>query len=296
MSFFIVLNHHYDQVKMKIFETDDPRNAGREAVKKSVSADLWEKNFAIRSTILETVRAHRIVSHPIINQLSSAEHDVSMQRFFHLEFRHAFAQIFTDALIRAMFTSSQLEPRLGAMGKVAARFLLQLNLLDELGFVSGEELASDYAGNPHYAHYVQFDSTLRQLGVSAADADAYIPSAAASACRATFESNYDDHVALTSVLAVSESVFTQFAGPWAKGVGAKTSIDVSGGYHSIHVEKDGQFIDDDHSEDAWFVFQQAITPDRHDEILSRVSEWLDTWSSFLDQLVTPGPNARSLAV
>jgi hypothetical protein len=91
-------------------------------------------------------------------------------------------------------------------------------------------------------------------------------------------------------------VFTQFAGPWAKGVGAKTSIDVSGGYHSIHVEKDGQFIDDDHSEDAWFVFQQAITPDRHDEILSRVSEWLDTWSSFLDQLVTPGPNARSLAV
>jgi hypothetical protein len=281
---------------MKIPEIDNPRKVGREAIQKSVSADLWVKNFSIRSRILSTIRSHRIMSHPIISQLSSGEHDIAMQRLFHLEFRHAFAQIFTDALIRAMFTSSQLEPRLGATGKVAARFLLQLNLLDELGFVPGGEPASDYAGNPHYAHYVQFDSTLRQLGISAADADAYIPSASASACRATFENNYDDHVALTSVLAVSESVFTQFAGPWAKSVGAKTSIDVSGGYHSIHVEKDGQFIDDDHSEDAWFVFQQAITLDRHEEILSRVTQWLDTWTTFLDQLATARPDAHHLAV
>jgi hypothetical protein len=275
-----------------MFETSDARKAGREAIQKSVAAGLWKKNLAFRAELLGAIQAHEVMCHPVIAELDAGRLDLSAQRRFHLEFGHAFACIFTDALIEAMFTSRQLESRLGVIGKISGRFLLQLNVLDELGFVPGGVSTPDYAGNPHLSHYAQFDATLRQLGISAAQADAYVPSAIAEACRATFEQNYDDHAALTGVLAVAETVFTRVAGPWAKCVGANTGIDVSTGYHSIHVEKDGHFVDDDHSEDAWFVFQQALTLERHADISAKVTRWLDTWSAFFDQFLDRPATAR----
>lgn len=275
-----------------MYEVGDSRKAGRQAVRSSVPASLWEQNAGFRSRLVESILAHRIVSHPIIAELDAGRLDLAAQARFHLEFRHAFAQIFTDALVQAMFTSRQLEDRLGVMGKVSARFLLQLNVLDELGFVPAAAGAVEYAGNPRLSHYAEFAETLRQLGVSAAQAVSYAPSVIAGKCRATFEDSYDDHAALTGILAVAETVFTSFAGPWAKCVGASTGIDVSTGYHSIHVEKDGHFVDDDHSEDAWLVFQQALTPERYAGIAAAVTRWLDTWSAFFDQFLGAGAASR----
>jgi hypothetical protein len=267
-----------------MFTVDHPRKTAREAIRQSVPSHLWEKNERFSELLLKTVHEHRIASHPIIAQLEGGRHDVAAQQLFHLEFGHAFAQIFTDALIQAMFTATQLEPRLGALGKVAARFLLQLNVLDELGFQPNAKTGSDYAGNPHLSHYLQFDATLRQLGISAEEQSNFKPSTVAVACRRTFEDTYGDHVSLTCLLAISETVFTKFCGPWAKSVGTRTSIDVTEGYHSIHVEHDGKFIDDDHSEDAWYVFRQAMIPERYEEILIRAQTSLDVWAAFLDQL------------
>jgi len=48
-----------------------------------------------------------------------------------------FGQVFTDALLMAMLKSDELEIRLGAVAKVSARILLQINLSDELGFKPG---------------------------------------------------------------------------------------------------------------------------------------------------------------
>jgi len=64
------------------------------------------------------------MSDPIIAALGTGKLDEAQLKGSHLEFRYAFAQTFTDALLRAMFLAHRLEPRLGAMGKVAARFLL----------------------------------------------------------------------------------------------------------------------------------------------------------------------------
>jgi len=269
-----------------MYTVEHPRKNGREAVRHSVPDHLWEENERFSDLLLTTVHQHRITRHPIIAQLDGGQHDQAAQSFFHLEFGHAFAQIFTDALVQAMFTCAQLEPRLGALGKVAARFLLQLNLLDELGFQPNSDTASDYAGNPYLSHYLQFDATLRQLGISVEEQRAFRPSAAAVACRRTFEDTYSDHLPLSCVLAISETVFTKFCGPWAKSVGKGTQIDVSKGYHNIHVEHDGKFIDDDHSEDAWYVLRQALVPERYDEVVTRAKASLDTWAVFLDHIAT----------
>jgi hypothetical protein len=204
---------------------------------------------------------------------------------FHLEFRHAFAENFTDALIQVMFTAGQLEARQGAMGKVAARFLVQLNVLDELGFEAGKVESGEYAGDPHHAHYIEFDKVLGDLGISAAEIRAYVPTSAAAAARRTVEAVYGDHVALAARLALAESVFTNFAGPWATNMKKRTNVATDQGYHAIHVEHEGTFIDDDHSEDMWFVLRQAIEPSRYNEIRTSTSETLEVWARFCDSMM-----------
>lgn len=269
-----------------MLSVNNPRKAGRDAVRKSVPEALWAQNERFSHELQAAIGGHRIVEHPIIAALDVATYSHDVMKMFHLEFDHAFAQVFTDALIGAMFKSSELMPRLGGLGKVSARFLFQLNVLDELGFEPNRQDSGDYAGNPYNAHYLQYEQTLRELGVSEEERAGFRPSDEARACRQTFEDCYDDYTLLVAIMAVAESVFTNFAGPWAKNVGRTTAVDVSQGYHNIHVEHDGSFLDDDHAEDSWFLFRQAAVPERYAEIHARTVEWLDRWADFLDRIMS----------
>lgn len=148
--------------------------------------------------------------------MTSGEFDIQQMRVFHLEFYHAFAQVFTDAVIEALSAAKQLEAPLGAQAKMAARFLLQINLLDELGFHPGEDNEGNYNGQPALAHYVQFFNTIQQLGMTEQEVKAWLPMSSSLACRATFENAYGDYTRLVGLLAVAETVFHDFATPWAK--------------------------------------------------------------------------------
>ena len=87
-------------------------------------------------------------------------------------------------------------------------------------------------------------------------------------------------------MAVAEEVFTDFAGPWAKSTGSATKVDVKKGYHAIHVEDDnGEFLDDQHSEDSWYLFCQAIEPSRYDELREKTKQWVECWALFTDHLM-----------
>jgi hypothetical protein len=250
-----------------------------------VPADIWVQNERFADELKRLIKSHRIFAHPLMSVLNEGKFSPEGMKRFHLEFRHAFAQNFTDALIQVMFTASQLEARQGALGKVAARFLVQLNVLDELGFESGKVEHGEYAGDPRHAHYVEFDKVLSDLGISAAEVQAYVPTAAAVAARRTVDNVFGDHVALAAQLALAESVFTNFAGPWATNMRKTTNVATDQGYHAIHVEHDGEFIDDDHSEDMWFVLRQAIEPSRYEEVRARTSETLEVWAQFCDSLL-----------
>jgi hypothetical protein len=265
---------------------DKPRETGRDAVEKSVPKEVWKQNRAFCEDLKEIIKSHKIYRHPVIGVLNNETLNNDISRTIHYEFAYAFAQIFTDSLIYAMAKTSDLEKRLGPNGKVSARFLLQLNLLDELGYKPAEKVTGDYSGNPNLAHYIQFTETLKDLGGKPEEIFSYKPSAAAREARKTFEENYNNYSMLTCVLACAESVFTLFAGPWAKSVGRSTQVDVSRGYHKIHVEDEsGDFLDDEHSEDSWYLFAQAITPDQHEDLKESVEAWLDVWYDFGDNVV-----------
>jgi hypothetical protein len=270
-------------------DLDRPREIGRKLIESTVNPNAWRQNVAFSHELQKNIiDKHKLCRHPLIGLLNTEKLNTEVTKMIHFEFSYAFAEIFTDSLIQAMITSASLEPRMGAAAKVSSRFLLQLNLLDELGYKPKANTTNDeeYAGNPFLAHYIQFNETLEELGAKHEDLLNFKPSAAAKAARATFTDNYTDHLNLTAVLAVAETVFTLFAGPWAKSVSMSTNVDVSRGYHKIHVEDEhGEFVDDDHSEDSWYIFRQAVQEKDYNMIRENVSQWLDIWYDFGDQVM-----------
>jgi hypothetical protein len=263
------------------------RELGRQAIINTVPPSEWEQNRQFSRILIAEIESHPIMNHPIMEALNGGQLSFEQMRVVHLEFFHAFAQVFTDAVIQAMFTASQLESRLGLGAKSSARFLLQFNLLEELGFKPGVDADGFYNGNPSGAHYVQFCETLAKLQIESQTVNKYVPMASSLACRASFENCYGDYLLMTALLAVSETVFHDYAGIWAQGVAQSTDIDVTQGYHSIHVENEsGVSIEDGHAEDAWILFCQAVSLDRYDEIKHDIHVWLDTWNVFLDDLLS----------
>jgi len=271
------------------------RKNGRQVIQESVPPALWQRNGDFCQRLREMIESHPITRHPIIQAMESASIEAEEQRVLHLEFRYAFSDIFTDALIMAMFRTAELEPRLGAVAKIAGRFLIQLNVLDELGFVPNGSTHADYAGNPFRAHLLEFDATLHQLGVSQQEIDAYRPSAAAVASRRSFEEAYDDLTRLAATLCAAESVFVHFTVAWSRNVHQRTTVDTEHGYHSIHIDHEGAFLDDDHSEDMWFVLRQALVPERYAEIQTQLLRSLDAWNGFLDNFVANAAMPTSVA-
>ena len=267
------------------YPTDAPRKYAREAIEKSVDSELWKKNVAFTDRLIEKSHAHYMSNHPIISAMANNAFSLEAIKVVHLEFRAAFAQIFTDALIRLMETSSQLEPALGAKAKDASRFLVQMNVVEELGF-SPSDNGTSFCGHPGYAHYWQFAETLTALGAPEHTWKDYVPAPESLDTRESLEVNYEDHLRLALVLAVIETVFIHYAGPWAKNTLYVCGQDISDGYHSIHTEDDdGNFIDDDHAEDSWYIVRQALTEDRYEELERLTEDTLDIWVRFVDMLM-----------
>lgn len=265
------------------FPLENPRQHSRQLVQNSVDPKTWERNTGFTHGLVDKIVKHRLCNHPVLGALDRKEFTLESARMMHLEFRVAFAQIFTDGLIRLMETTNQLEPALGAKAKVAARFLIQMNVLEELGYRPNSAGTEEFCGHPGFSHYLLFTDTLAALGASEDTWKSYVASKESWAARETLEGNYDNHLRLAVVLALCETAFVYYAGPWAKNTIHVCKTDIAGGYHSIHVEDaDGTSIDDDHSEDSWYIVRQALTPERYGEIDSMLTEVLDIWSDFGD--------------
>jgi hypothetical protein len=261
------------------------RLVSRDAVRTSVPAEVWEDNGAFVARMKQLIAEHPLLQHPLLGMLEQTELSRDALLHIHLEFRFTFAKIFTDSLILAMYQAQTLEPKYGPMAKVSARFLMQFNLLDELGFTPGSPQApGQYGGAPRNAHFIQFDETLAQLGCPWQEADRHVPSDAAVRVRRHIESTYGDYALLLGTLAVAETVFDKFAAPWARNVAGKTDVDTEAGYHSIHVEHEGHSMDDVHSDDLWHVFQQGMSRERYEDVRTTTSHYLDLLVGFVDGL------------
>jgi hypothetical protein len=265
--------------------TQSVRVTSRETVRASIPSQIWEENGQFVQEVQQLIRQHPLLQHPLLQMLDNSELSHDVLRRIHLEFRFTFAKIFTDSLILAMYQAQTLEAKYGPIAKVSARFLMQFNLLDELGFSpAAAQSPGEYGGSPRDAHFIKFDETLAELGCTWREADRYVPSDAAVHVRRHIEGSYGDYALLLGTLAVAETVFDKFAAPWAKNVARQTSVDTATGYHAIHVEHEGHSMDDVHSDDLWHVFQQGVSLDRYDEVRSSISQYLDLLVAFVNSL------------
>lgn len=269
------------------FPIENPREAARQIVRASVAPQAWHENTAFTDKLEAMIRSSRLFDHPVIASWSRKEFTLASMAIVHAEVRAGFAEHFGDALIHLMQTTTTLERRLGARAKMAARFLIQLNVLEELGYKPTPLGTAGFCGHPGFSHYWQLVETLTALGEPEDRWAAYVASPEATAAAATLRGNFDDHLRLAVVLAGIETAFLPYYGPWAANTIAVARTDISGGYHSIHVEDEaGTAVDHDHAEDSWYIVRQAVTADRYAELEALLADVLEQWARFIDMLAT----------
>lgn len=269
-------------MQSSMIDLDHPRKNAIAVMQASVPVELWRQNASFVQRLREVIANHPVTRHIAIGVLQRGELDPASMCRIHLEYRHAIVQIFTDALLAAQMQTRQLEPRLHPGAKLAPRFLMTLNDLDEFGFRPGSDADGYYRGNPMYAHYPLFERVLDDYGITQAERKAYVPSRIARAVRSFLERSYRNYLDVTALLAVAEEEVVLFS-PALRTATKALNIDVSDGYYFVHgVSSDysAEAADDDHENDLWLVLTQALTPDQQARIETLCLHYCDLWDRF----------------
>lgn len=263
---------------------NNPRYKALAAMQASIPAEAWASNQAAIASWRKELDQHPLMTHPVLKVLNSGTVSHKSVSRIHLDYRVAIVKVFTDALAMAMVQSRQLEPRLPSGSKIAARFLLTLNTLDELGFQPGLDKQSYYKGNPKYAHYPLFEEVLDNLGIGNEERAKFRPSKSASALLALIENSFDSYEKILTLLAVAEIQVILFSPALRKATEA-LGVDVESGYYFVHgtsTDSNVDAADDDHENDLWHALAQACTPTQFSDLRSLASTYMDLWEDFWD--------------
>ena len=124
-------------------------------IERSLSSMSWAANTQAIIHLKQTTTEHVLFQHPILPRLHQCQLSLEQLKFIHLNYFTAIVKIFTDALSMAIYQALQLEhdsniveqDRIAA--KIYARYLLSLNLLDELGFNTHQLCTRQISQNPY---------------------------------------------------------------------------------------------------------------------------------------------------
>lgn len=266
----------------QMVDLDQPRRKAVAAMQASLGEREWQRNAAFVKSLRQLIAQHPVARHPAISVLNSGVLDHVAMQGIHLEYRHAIVQIFTDALLAAQLQSRQLEPRLHPGAKLAPRFLLTLNDLDEFGFRPGLDAENYYRGNPAYAHYPLFESVLDDYGIAPQVRESYVPSQSSQNVREYLDQSYGNYLDVVVLLAAAEEEVILFSPPLREATRA-LGIDVNDGYYFVHgvsADETADAADDDHEDDLWLILTQAITPDQYMRVQTLCLRYCDLWAEF----------------
>lgn len=277
---------------------DNPSENARLLMRSSVDESLLLQNEVFCSQLLHDIKSHPLFRNPAVDALQSGAFDKATLADVHLDFRHGGVQIFTDAIVMAQFHTRQLEPRLGAKGKMAPRFLLALNLLDEFGFRpgSGESKNERYRGNPLLSHPLLFDAMLEEFGVDEFARDSFLESQAARQLRASFEGAFGDFWSLLVLLVVAEEIAMVYS-PAMRRATSMVGVNVEHGYYMVHGSSEdtsATAFDDDHQRDAFEILLCTIEPHQYAEIRAVAMDCCMLWDYFWRAQMVRLPKEASL--
>ena len=259
----------------------NPRAIAKQIMRDSILEALRVENEAFKAAVLQEIKNYPFSRNRAIAALNSGAFDKVTLRDIHLDFCYSGVRGFTDAILMA-FHTRQLENRLGTKGKMASRFLLTLNILDEFGFLPGCGEDDYYLGNPIMSHPLLFDAVLDELGADDAARNSFIASPAARNIRACFLNAFADFWSLLAILAVAEEEVMLFS-PAMREATKAVGVDVSRGYYMVHGSSDDaqtNGFDDDHQNDVLYIFLHTAQPQQYAHIRSAAMNFCALWDVF----------------
>ncbi|MDX9918038.1 MAG: hypothetical protein RBT15_08495 [Gudongella sp.] len=211
-------------------------------------SDIFEENKLKARMLKKHILNHPVFTNPILESINEINNiPINIINEIHCEYQHSIVQIFTDALLAAAFSSTQLETvyNLPLGSKIIPRFLLMPNLLDEFGL----EISSNRLyGSIRKAHYPLFLDVINTFNHHNKEA-----SKVSKLLRTFVEDSYKDYHKVITLLAVVEFQVICFT-PVLKKIISQSDLDIdfNEGYYHVHgitTSLDTNACDDEHAED-----------------------------------------------
>ncbi len=247
---------------------DEVRQNAHAAARDSVDPELWRQNGGFLQTLAAEMTRHRAFRHPACRRGGL---NPEAARRFYLDYGQIMEAV-TRAVLQALCASATLQARLGPQAVYAARFLLQLNLLDELGLRVEQ---NGLAGHPGNSHFWQYAQAIAPLGVDIPALMSHAPPPTGRAVIRIFEET--DYVRLVAALAVFDKLFSEVLADWTVAVARASGLNIDRGYFSIGMDVEA-------AGDSWILARQALEPECYPEIRQAAITSLDAWAVWLDEL------------
>ena len=245
---------------------------------KEINLD-YTKNGQLMKKLLLEMRKHRLFSHPVFQALKNGEFNKKALQELHLDYRLIVKQ-FTDIILITQFKTRELSAFSDNLF-MESRFLITLNIFDELGFWPGD---NQYLGNPELSHFLLFDKVIEDLNVLNEERKNFENSIETKRLYNYLEESLENLQHLLVYLIITEEGAMYYS-PAMREATKQSGVDVSKGYYNVHgdtsdVLTEGE--DDLHQEAIVRIMQIVITEDNFVEFESIFQEVCDLWSNFWD--------------
>ncbi|OTG66613.1 hypothetical protein [Acinetobacter silvestris] len=271
--------------KLSFTQSESARSESLNFIKDSIPKILWDKNTQDIQILKNLASQHPLFSSSILMRLNTQQLKLEQLKEIHINYFNAIVKIFTDALSMLIYQAHQLEnhknifPAKQFHAKIYARYLLSLNLIDELGFNTHHlELSS-----PAKSHLVYFLNLLQQLNVNPENQENIAQEA--FDIQNFIKKNLNSYANLLLILAITELQVIKYSEALRRNL-EKFSPEYTQGYYDCHgIVEDSETLanDDNHEDDIWALFTQIFETEKYHQYEALLNQYLQLWKNFWNQ-------------
>lgn len=257
-------------------------------IQNSIDLDLWKQNSTAIDIFKNRTKSHRLFEHPILNNLHEHQFSLDQLKFIHINYFTAIVKNFTDALSMTIYQAVCLEnnhlidQKKRISSKVYARYLLSLNLIDELGF-NTHNLEQSSASKSHLIYFIKLLDQLQIDNSEHQNATQY----EAYALSEFIQNHMNSYAELLLILACTELQVIKFSEALRDNISIYGNQYTEGYYacHGIaHEDSTSLANDDNHEDDIWILFTQCYTPETDQHFKNIHNEYLTLWENFWNKM------------
>lgn len=256
-------------------------------IQNSMHSELWEKNVIAVNNFQYLITTHSLFKHPVLMRLHQNKLTFEQLKFIHINYFTAIVKNFTDALSMAIYQAKVLENHQNIKkekqipSKIYARYLLTLNLIDELGF-NTHDLATS---SPSKSHLVYFLKLMQELHLDPKDLQH--TEIEAFKLSQFIQDNMHSYTDLLLILACTELQVIKFSEALRQNISVYNGM-FTEGYYACHglSDQNSQTLanDDNHEDDIWTLFTQCYDHESELHYKQVFSQYLELWDKFWSKM------------